>query len=279
MNAKRGVVTLTLVTMLWGTTFPAIKVIMKLLDATSYAGYRSMIAALAMLPLIGKKAFENDRVLKGGIILGLLYFTGLALQAWGIKYTTASSAAFITSFNVPLVCLLEVLILRRRPSRELLISMMMAVLGVLLLSLEPGSYRLSYGDIIVLACTIFWALQVIFIDRYSRECSVIPLAFMQLMISGVVGIALSASLGEPVRLDFSSWILLAYLAVVCSSLTCVLQIYGQRYTTSTQAAIIYTLEPVFASAFSSILLGEILTARQYAGAMLIVVATYMASKA
>jgi len=267
-----------MVTILWGTTFSAIKFIMNRIPPSAYATYRSLIASLALFPFIFNRGKEVIRTIKAGFILGVLYFFGLLLQAWGMVYTTASNAAFITSFNVPLVCLLEVIILRRKPSLALLASMAMAISGVLLLSVEFRSFSFSYGDLIVLACTIFWALQIIYIDKYSRMHNVLVLTFMQLVISGLVGLVVCGVMSEIVRLDEISLSILLYLAIFCSSITCLLQVYGQRFTTSTQAAIIYTLEPVFASFFATILLHEILSLKQYIGSLLILAATYLAIK-
>ncbi len=278
MSIRRGILALVMVTILWGTTFSAIKFIMNRIPPSAYATYRSLIASLALFPFIFNRGKEVIRTIKAGFILGVLYFFGLLLQAWGMVYTTASNAAFITSFNVPLVCLLEVIILRRKPSLALLASMAMAISGVLLLSVEFRSFSFSYGDLIVLACTIFWALQIIYIDKYSRMHNVLVLTFMQLVISGLVGLVVCGVMSEIVRLDEISLSILLYLAIFCSSITCLLQVYGQRFTTSTQAAIIYTLEPVFASFFATILLHEILSLKQYIGSLLILAATYLAIK-
>lgn len=278
MSTRKGITALILVTIFWGTTFPVIKSLMRYISPSTYATLRSILAALILLPFIlhgRRKRLLN--VLKAGFVLGFLYFSGLFLQAWGMVYTEASSAAFITSFNVPLVCVLEILILKRRPSLRLIISMILAVAGVMLLTVNFKNLSISKGDFLVLACTIFWAFQVIFIDMYSKTYDVLVLTFLQLLLSGLLGLVITPILGQISPLGKNALLLLGYLAIFCSSLTCFLQIYGQQFTTSTQAAIIYALEPVFASFFSYILLHEILTPLRYIGASFVIIATILAS--
>ncbi|RLF18233.1 MAG: hypothetical protein DRZ82_08630 [Thermoprotei archaeon] len=282
MTSKKGIIALILVNAFWGTSFPVIKTLMGMINPSLYATYRSLIAALMILPMLilykGSNSLKDiSKAIHAGILLGSLYFFGLLFQAWGMVYTEASSAAFITSFNVPLVCLLEILFLKRKPSLRIIISMILAMIGVILLTVSFGSLTISKGDLLVLACTLFWALQVIFIDVYSKVHEVLTLTFTQLLFSGLIGLGISTVLRCVEKLSMDALFLLCYLALFCSVITCSLQIYGQRYTTSTQAAIIYTLEPVFASLFSFFILHEVLSGVQYLGAMMILIATFLAS--
>ena len=279
MDKREGVPSLIVATVIWGSTFPLIKLLMGKITPLSYVIYRSLAASLPLLPLTLIRRLSLPMV-SAGLVLGILYFFGLYLQALGITYTTSSNAAFITSFSVPLVCVLETLFLKRKPSRTLILSMLIAVTGITLLSLNLKSFVPSIGDLIVLLSTIFWAFQIIYVDKYSKKYGILLLTSLELAFSGVIGTCIGALSLE--KLDFLKWndlIIVLYLSLVCSDVACLLQVYGQRSTSSTQAAIIYTLEPVFATIFAAIILREALSNLQYIGAFLVLIATYLATKA
>jgi len=279
-RVSRGVPSLLLATLMWGSTFPLIKLLTHNLTPLAYVSYRSMIASLPLLPFI-ILIRPSFRLLTAGFSLGLLYFLGLYIQAIGITYTTSSNAAFITSFSVPLVYLLEVIFLKRKPSAYLTLSVVTATLGILLLSLNPNrSPGSTLGDVITLLSTVIWAVQVILVDIYSKKYKTLPLTALELVSSGAVGVTtyyVLPSLHNEVNVSLPTLQILIYLSLVGSVIACTLQVYGQRSTSSTQAAIIYTLEPVFATLFASKILGENLHGQQYLGATLILISLYMAS--
>ncbi|MDW8033446.1 MAG: DMT family transporter [Nitrososphaerota archaeon] len=267
-----GSLILVLVSILWGTSFPLIKIVTIIIDANGYVAFRFLITVLILLPyfihVLLKRRNELYKVIKPGTILGLIYFGGIFLQGIGTKYTTASNSGFITSFYIPLVYAIDVLKHRLNYSHKLTLALFLSMLGIYLIS--GGSHELRIGDLIVLISAFFWAFQIIAIDRFSKEGFFsLDLVFFQYAVTALLGLASISSppdLGKVIEVFFP----LLYLAAICSVLVGVLQIVGQRYTIASQASFIYALEPLFATLFSFILLGERLDSAELVGAFLII---------
>lgn len=266
-----GPLLLVLVSILWGTSFPLIKMVTASIDANEYVAFRFTLAIFLLLPyfvyVFLKRRDELYKAAKPGVILGVLYFGGIFLQGLGTKYTTASNSGFITSFYIPLVYAIDVLNHRLNYSHKLTLALFLSMLGIYLIS--GGSYELRIGDLIVLMGAFFWAFQVLAIDKFSKEeYFSLDLVFFQYGVTaslGLFSINFTPDFGKIAEVLFQ----LLYLAAICSVLVGVLQIVGQRYTTASQASLIYVLEPVFAALFSFMLLGERLNIIELIGALLI----------
>lgn len=276
----RGLVVLLILTFLWGTTFPFIKIIVTIIGYSYYVFLRFSLAAAILTPIMFflKNLREGLReTIKPGFILGMLFLGGITLQGLGMEYTTASNAAFITGLNSVIVYSLEVLIGRERFSVKLSLAVSMAVLGMYLLSITNGLI-FNLGDIIVFFGSVFWALQIIAVGTYTRKYSLLHLTYYEILFTALGAIPL-VFLSKPITIVKAGFVFpeLLYLAVACTIITNTLQLYGQKHVSNIQAAIIYLFEPVFAAILSYIILGEVFTERQLAGAVLILVAIFLSS--
>ncbi|NPB01117.1 MAG: DMT family transporter [Crenarchaeota archaeon] len=264
-----GVVSLTFITVLWGSSFPVIKIVVTHVNSFCYIFYRNLIAITILTPYIIYLALfkrpDNLRELaRTGLITGIVYTLALWLQGWGTEYTSATCSAFITGLNVVFVHLYAALY-EKRYSKYLLAELILAVLGLYLIT-RPQEGTLV-GNLIVLASSILWAVQVILISRYAPTDPV-TFAYFELLPSLIYAVP-TAVTGQLV-IESSNIILgLAYLAITCTVIAFTLQAYGQRYVKPEVAAIIYLLEPVAAAAFSYIMLGEMLDIYQIIGATMI----------
>lgn len=273
----KGVAALVALTAVWGTTFPAIKVVVENLGFAYYVAARYGLATLILVPLALKKAGELRRSLAPGALLGILYFGGITLQGWGMEYTSASNAAFVTGLSVVMVFAIEVAVGRARPSAKLAASIALAVAGLYLMSFSGRPYEAMLGDAIVLAGAVFWALHIVALDRVARS-DMYSLLLLQSAVTALGASLLAPATGRP-----SGGALLAalppliYLATLCTIGANTLQIYGQRRVPSVEAALIYLLEPVFAALFSSVALGEAMSPLQALGAALILAAMAISS--
>ncbi len=271
----RGLLALIATTILWGSSFPVIKIVVGDIGGYSYTWIRSSIAVAALAPYVVyrglRRGLRRDTVF-GGLVTGVAYALGLWLQGWGTGLTTASNSAFITGLNVVFVHL-YVAMAKKSYSLSLAMELGIAVAGLYLLTSPSGG--LGIGDMLVLLSAVAWAAQVVLVSRYGgRE----PVAFTFFeMVPALAFVVHDLVLGMP-RITGYSLAGLAYLGLACSDAAFALQAYGQRYVGPEIAALVFLLEPVFAAVFAWMTLGETMNAVQAVGAALIVLSIAMASR-
>jgi len=268
-----GYAALLTLTFLWGTTFPFIKIVVSSIGFSYYVLLRFSIASLLLLPIAYFRLKINFKeTLWPGFVLGMLFLGGIELQGLGMEYTTASNAAFITGLSVVLVYVFEVALGRERFTARLTLAVLLSVIGVYLLSTANSLY-FRIGDLIVFIGAVFWAFQIIAVGIYARKYDLASLVFYEILFTSIGALPIALFFPAPTfeKLMFTLPSLL-YLAVACTIVTNSLQLYGQKYVSSTQAAIIYLLEPVFAAILSYLILGEVFTLKQTAGSVLILLA-------
>ncbi len=271
MGRLLGVAALVATTMLWGSSFPLIKLVVEDIGEFAYTWMRGAIATAALAPYVALAALRGrlePYTLKGGLLTGVAYSLGLWLQGWGTGLTTASKSAFLTALHMVWVHVYVALVTGSYPPR-LALSLAAALAGVYLLS-GPIGGGFNLGDALVLAGSFMWAAQVILVDRYSRG-DPLQFTFAQISVSTlfIVPDYLDGGIEAP-RLETLA--MLAYLALLPGVTAFALQVWGQRHVGPETAAIIYQLEPFFAAGFSRALLGEEMTGRQWIGAALIATA-------
>jgi drug/metabolite transporter (DMT)-like permease len=203
-------------------------------------------------------------------------FGGYAFQTAGIAETTPSKAAFITGFSVVLVPVLMAVLWRRRISVWAWIGACASLAGLYYLTVpREGIADLNRGDLLVTGCAFCYALQIIFIERYSAGHSLAGLSFLQVAVTAAFSVAgiplLAATRLEPFRFHLTPELIFAVIvtAVFTTAITYPLLVWAQRHTSATNTALILASEPVFAAITSFIVLHERLGARGLTGAALI----------
>ncbi|MCD6340583.1 MAG: DMT family transporter [Desulfurococcales archaeon] len=272
----KGVTALVLTSLLWGTSFPVIKVVVTDVSEFTYTWLRSLVAVAGLLPYLmyylRRHGSLSSETVKGGLLAGLAYALGLWLQGWGTRYTTASNSAFITGLNVVFVHL-YVGVVKKSYSPYLGLALAFSVAGLYMITAPSTGFNV--GDFLVLLSSVLWAAQVILVSRYCRGDPIIFTLFEMLpAVSFIVPDLISGSVG-PIRCDLL--LLIAYLGLVCSDAAFTLQVLGQRYVSAAVAAIIFLLEPVFAAVFAHLLISEFMSMQQVIGATLILAAMLVAS--
>ncbi|MHA1595893.1 MAG: DMT family transporter [Candidatus Baldrarchaeia archaeon] len=269
MSKTKGVAALIATTVLWGTSFPAIKVVVSSISEYTYVWTRSLIALILLLPYViytRKNQGISRQSIRGGLLAGIAYAIGLWLQGWGTRYTTASNSAFITGLNAVFVHIYTAVVLRKY-SIELSVSLLLAITGLYLLTAPAGGFGI--GDALVLLGAIAWAAQVIIVDRFS-ETDPIVFTFFE-MIPALAFFVPSMLVGGGMEgIDMTILMLIFYLSIMCSDGAFILQVYGQRFVSPAATAIIFLFEPVAAAIFAYIFLFEKLTVTQIIGAAMIV---------
>jgi len=274
-----GQAILILLTFIWGTTFPVMKIIVENIGFAYYVFLRFSIASIILAPYIflRYKAKILFKDMFPGIVLGILFLGGISFQGLGIEYTSASNAAFITGLSVVFVYLIEVAIGGEKVSIQLLLAVILSIIGLYLLSFKD-MFTPCIGDLIVLIGSFFWAFQIISVGRYSKKFDLSRLLFFEISSTALGSILLLSFIKMPSLnniLDMIPYIL--YLSIFCTIFTNMLQLYGQKLVSNVEAAIIYLMEPVFAYMLSFIMLGEQLSIRQFFGAFFIMLAMILSS--
>lgn len=265
-----GLLALVALTVVWGTTFPSIKIVVGTIGFLYYVALRFTLATFLLAPFAFARRSLLATHLLPGLQLGALYFLGITLQGWGMEYTRASNAAFVTGLSVVFVYVLEAFLGRAKPSGLLASAVGLALLGLYLMSFSGESFEVMLGDAIVLAGAVCWALQIMAVDRVARG-DLVSLLFLECFFTALFASTIALLLGFPSLAALAiAAPPLAYLATVCTVGANALQLYGQRWVGSVEAAFIYLLEPVFAAIFSYLTLGEAFTPLQALGAAAIV---------
>ncbi len=277
-SERRGLVALLIVTVVWGTTFPAMKLLSQHLDALQIIWARFAIALTVLLPLWpGMRS--NER--RWGLALGVLLFIAFWLQIEGLARTSSNRNAFVTGLNVLVVPILAMLALGKRYGLALWAACGMALLGMTLMFHENEPWNL--GDTLTLVSTFFYAIYILALEECARRTAKQPLratrmaaaqAAVMFVASSILVIArhgdVQSALGPLLAIPTTSWIALAYLGIFASVMVVTLQAWGQQRVDAMRSAIIYGLEPVFAATMGWFLIGETLGLNGLLGAALIV---------
>ncbi len=261
---------LLVVAVVWGSAFVAQRMGMEQVGPFAFNAARFALGGLVLLPVyivetrfLGKNLVSGD--LRGGVLLGLLLFGGASAQQVGLVHTDAGRAGFITGLYVVIVPLMLALVWRERVGWGGWLGAGLAVAGLFLLSVQ-AEFRLSPGDGWVLVSAFLWASHVIAIGRITPGRDPLRLALVQYFVCALLSL-LAALVVERWRWD---GLLLAgpailYTGILSAGLGYTAQVVAQRRTTPGRAAIILSMEAVFAALFGNLLLGERLTPQQLLG--------------
>jgi drug/metabolite transporter (DMT)-like permease len=196
-------------------------------------------------------------------------FAGYALQTVGLKYTTASNAAFITGLSVVLVPLLAAVGLRSLPSPEAIGGALLAAVGLGCLTIGDG-FALNVGDLLVLGCAFAFAGQIVLMGKYATRSSTYELVVGQMLAVALWSWVFTLIWEEPTfQATPRTWMAMAITGILASAVAFLIQAAMQRFTSPTRTGIIFATEPVFAALFAYFWLHESLSLRQLVGCILI----------
>ena len=266
LSQNWGAAMLVLASALWGSSFVAIKQISSGMPASAICVARFTIAATVLLPFISL----DRKTWRYGIELSIWLFAGYATQAVALRHTSVNRCAFITAMYVVLTPLLAAT-LGHRVRGIVWAAAIVALTGCGLLCGDGRGPNI--GDVWSLGTAITWAVYIFRMEAVASQFKPLPLAIAQLgpmaLLSGLwFGIS-------PGHVTQPHWPLLIYLGLACTAATTWLQASGQRVVPSPQAAVIFSLDPVFAAIFGYIFLGEVLNVRELIGAIMIIAAAIL----
>lgn len=267
----RGAMLLT--TLIWGTSFVVLK---NTLDSISplYVLAIRFIGAAVLLALISLRRLKtlDKSYLKGGALMGLFMGIAFVVQTYGLANTTPGKNAFLTATYCVLAPLLGWLIYKKKPDRYNISAALVCIVGIGFVSLN-NDLSVNIGDALTVCCGVFYALHLLATERHAGGKDVILLTMVQFVAAGLLtGVLALAFEPVPKALPGGTVVSIAYLTVMCSALCYALQTFSQKYTPSSEAAVIMSLESVFGVVFSVIFYHEILSAKLVFGFALIFIA-------
>jgi drug/metabolite transporter (DMT)-like permease len=276
---------LVLATLVWGATFVLIKAALADISALLFNAMRMALASVALAIIFGSRLRGLRRSLPAGILVGLFLYAGYEFQTSGLLFTTPSRSAFITGLSVVLVPVFMVLIFRRGASLWTWIGVALAFVGLYFLTIPGGAgvslASLNLGDLLTLACAVAFAFQIISVGHAtSHDQQGYPfehIAFVQVATAAVL-MAISFPLLEHPHVVWSAAVIWAIMitGILATAVAFSIQAWSQQFLPSTHTALIFALEPVFASLTSWLLLHEHLGSRALLGGALILSGIAMA---
>lgn len=269
---------LVLVTVIWGGGFVASDMALESLTPFQIMTVRFLMAAVLM-GLISFRSLNHitKEEIRAGGLMGVALFAAFSLQIIGLQYTTPSKNAFLTALNVVIVPFIAFLVLKKKIPGKVLIGAVMAVVGVALLSLD-GDLTLSIGDLLTLLCAVGFAFQIFFTGEFVKKYRATVLNFLQMATAFLLSVIFMAASGQTeFQVTTQGWLSVIYLGVVSTTICYLLQTACQKYVDETKAAIILSMESVFGTLFSMLILHEVLTLRMFAGCGIILAAVIIAN--
>jgi drug/metabolite transporter (DMT)-like permease len=235
--------------------------------------WRFALAFLVMLLISGKRLLRiNRRLFLAGLILGAFLFGAYAFQTFGLQYTAAGNAGFITGLFVVFTPILSTIILRKVPSGRSLFSVVLATAGLGFLSLQSG-LSINLGDGLVLACAFSYSLHIIFMDRYVQRYDLVLLTLVQMGLLAVLNTG-STLIFESLVMprDAYVWLTIIVCGLFASAAAFYIQAWAQTRLSPVRTSVVLIMEPVFSVLFGIILLSEGLSWRGWLGCGLMLAA-------
>lgn len=278
LKKLRGSLMLLTAAFIWGTAFVAQSKGMDYVAPFTYNAVRTLIGGVVLIPMVflfgqksRRKVSENNNKISfiGGIICGLVLFAASSFQQLGISLTSAGKAGFITALYVVIVPVISI-IFGQKSSLKMWLCAFTAIIGFYLLCIKEG-FRLSKGDLYVLICAVFYSVHIIVIDHFnSKGAEPVKMSCVQFFTAGSIMMICMFIFESPaLAAVWAAKYTILYAGVMSCGVAYTLQIIGQKYTESAAAALIMSLESVFAALAGWIILSEHMSMKEFAGCILV----------
>jgi len=272
-------------TFIWGTAFIAQDTGMDNIGPLTFNCSRFLVGFIFMLPIaliierkkiISEININRKLFFKYYMFMGVSLFLGTSLQQAALQYTNIANAAFFTVFYVPIVPILLFIFYKIKVHWSIWPSIVMCIIGVYLLS-NFSDFQIMLGDALVILCSLFWALHIIFAGKFMKKFD-LPIFYASLQSIFVFLLSMIAALIfeeidiQNILLEYSS---ILYAGILSGGVAFTLQMYAQKNIDEAPAAIIYSLEGVFAALAGWIILNQILNLNNIIGCLLILLAVIL----
>lgn len=290
-NSHSSSALLVLTAFIWGVAFVAQSEGMNYVGGFTFIGVRYLLGGVVLLPVLalmrrfnweqyaGMSRMERKRRTRtgilGGICCGMCLVTASSLQQFGIAGTTVGKAGFITALYIVLVPLFGIF-LHKKVGLNIWVSVALATVGMYLLCITEG-FSVGRGDFLVFLCAIGFTFHIMVIDYFSPKADGVLISCVQFFTAGVVGSILMFVLENPsLEGILAAWLPIGYAGIMSSGVAYTLQIVAQKDLDPTIASLIMSLESVFSLLAGWVLLGQVLSAKELVGCVLVFAAIILA---
>ena len=272
-QSRLATILLVSLTAVWGSTFFLIRDLVEHVPPVDFLALRFSIAAVVMVVVFWRplRALSRPQVLMG-VGLGTLYGLAQILQTQGLATTPASVSGFITGTYVVLTPVFTALLLRERVPGSTWVAVLLATAGLALLSLN--GFSVGIGESLTLMAAALYALHIVGLGRYSANTIATGLSVVQMIVIAALSVIGALPSGIVLPSTPGQWASVLYMVVFASIAALWVQTWAQSHMSATRAAIVMTLEPVFAAFFAVTLGSESATWRMVAGGGLVLIAMY-----
>ena len=273
---------LVLVTLCWGVSYYLMDVSLSDMGPFTLNAYR-FLGAFAAAGILSCKSLKtvNWATLKYSLLIGSVLVFVYMGATFGVQYTSLSNSGFLCALTVIFVPILEMLFLRKRPHRKIVVAVTMSFVGIMLLTLKDDfSINMANlrGDLLCLMGAVAYAADLILTERAvaHEEVDAFQLGVFQLGVTGVYMLVLCMIFETPhLPSTPGIWGSVVFLSLFCTGLAFIVQAVAQQYTTASHVGVIFTLEPVFAAVVAFFFAGEVLSAKSYLGAVIMTAALFV----
>ena len=273
---------LILVTLCWGISYYLMDVALSDMDPFTLNAHRFLGAFAVAALLSWKKLLNvNKTTLKYSVLVGVALVFVYIGATFGVKYTTLSNSGFLCALTVIFTPIIGFIFLRQRLSRKMLIAVLMCFVGIAFLTLKDDfSINMANlkGDLLCTMCGVAYAIDLLLTEKAvaHEEVDAFQLGVFQLGVTGVCNLILAFLVETPhFPTEPSIWGAVAFLSIFCTGVAFIVQPIAQQYTSASHTGVIFALEPVFAGIVAFVLVGEVLTAKAYLGAVLMVASIFV----
>ena len=264
-------IALIVVTAIWGSTFLLVKNAILQVPVMDFLAIRFSLAAVVMLVIQPKCLLSlTKRGLLRGVILGIVLGAAYVTQTYGLLTASATVSGFITGTFVVLTPIVSWVLLRQKTSWNTWLAVALAFLGLALLGLHGWS--IGIGELLTLVCALFVAIHVVGLGAWASQHEIYGFAFVQVATVAVISLVSAAPDGIKVPFEIGVWGTIIITAVFATAFAFFVQTWAQSIIPPTHAAIVMTMEPVFAGIFGIVFGNESLTLRIVVGALCVLVA-------
>ncbi len=297
-NKAKANILLLITALIWGTAFVAQKE-GGAIGAFTFNGIRTFLGGLVLIPfiLINRKRVRNKSLpqtdrdqgsgevtgapadvgplfskieIIGGAVCGTALFVAGSLQQFGLAFTTAGKAAFITTLYVVFCPILSLIITKKKTRPLIWLCIALDCVGLYLLCMTDSSFSIQIGDSLVILCAIAFALQMVLVDVYIGRVDGLKLSCIQFLVAGAEGMICMLIFEQPIVFGdiAANWLPILYAGVMSCGIGYTFQVLGQRYADPAIAALILCLESVFGALAGAVLLHETMTMRELTGCII-----------
>jgi drug/metabolite transporter (DMT)-like permease len=268
---------LLLASLFYGITFPLVHDALDDIEPFAFLLIRFAVALLVLSPfaiVIVRRSTKAERAVlkRAGLVAGVFLFGGYVTQTIGLETTSPSTSAFITGLYAVFTPIIESVLHRRVPARRVLGGIVLAVIGLYLLT--GADVTLHRGELWTLLCAVFFAAWIVYQGEYAARAHAIPFTTMQMAVVAILCVPATAAQGVG-TLTGVALFAAVFTGVACSSVALSLQVWAQRHVAASRAALILLAEPVFA-ALAGYVEGERLDAVEITGAFVILLGIVVA---